>query len=114
MKTQIELARDGIISKQMQQVAHDEGYTPETIRSLVAKGEIVIPNNPLTKKMRQQSEQSHKVVGIGTGLRTKVNASIGTSSDICSIDDEIRKALAAQEYPHAKRKPAQCAEISVP
>ena len=35
--------------------------------------------------------------GIGTGLRTKVNASIGTSSDICDIDLEVQKANAAEE-----------------
>jgi phosphomethylpyrimidine synthase len=37
------------------------------------------------------------VVGIGKGLRTKVNASIGTSSDICDIDMEVRKAKIAEE-----------------
>ena len=36
-------------------------------------------------------------MGIGTGLRTKVNASIGTSSDIFDLDLEIRKARAAEE-----------------
>lgn len=97
MKTQIELARDGIISEQMREVAIDEGYSPVTIRDLVAKGEIVIPNNPLTSALRKDSGQPQKVVGIGTGLRTKVNASIGTSSDICSIESEVKKALAAQE-----------------
>lgn len=97
MKTQIEFARDGIISKQMLQVANDEGYTPETIRSLVAKGEIVIPNNPIVNRLRKEFSQTQKVVGIGTGLRTKVNASIGTSSDICSIEAEVKKAVAAQE-----------------
>ncbi|MBF0241567.1 MAG: phosphomethylpyrimidine synthase ThiC [Desulfamplus sp.] len=97
MKTQIELARDGIISEQMLQIANDEGYSPETIKNLVAKGEIVIPNNPFAKKVRGASNQNQKVVGIGTGLRTKVNASIGTSSDICNIDAEVKKAIAAQE-----------------
>ncbi|MBF0211429.1 MAG: phosphomethylpyrimidine synthase ThiC [Desulfamplus sp.] len=97
MKTQIELARDGIISEQMLQIANDEGYSPETIKNLVAKGEIVIPNNPFAKKVRGASHQNQKVVGIGTGLRTKVNASIGTSSDICNIDAEVKKAIAAQE-----------------
>ena len=35
--------------------------------------------------------------GIGKGLATKVNASIGTSSDIVDYDAEVRKAKAAQE-----------------
>jgi phosphomethylpyrimidine synthase len=89
MKTQIELAREGIVTAHMKQVALDENMPAEHIRAYVAKGEIVIPNNP--KRARQ------KVVGIGTGLRTKVNASIGTSSDICDVDAEVRKAMAAEQ-----------------
>ncbi|HKK90580.1 MAG TPA: phosphomethylpyrimidine synthase ThiC [Desulfobacteraceae bacterium] len=89
MTTQIELARDGIISGPMEMVAKKENLPPETIRDGVAAGEIVIPCNPARKEQQ--------VVGIGTGLRTKVNASIGTSSDICDIDKEVKKAVAAQE-----------------
>jgi phosphomethylpyrimidine synthase len=89
MKTQLELARDGIISEQMTKVAQDENFNPEIIRVRVAAGEIVIPSNP--------NRKNQKVVGIGTGLRTKVNASIGTSSDICSIEDEVQKAIAIEE-----------------
>lgn len=89
MKTQIELAREGIITSRMKTIATDESIDAEMIRERVANGEIVIPNNPARK--------FQKAVGIGTGLRTKVNASIGTSSDICDIDAEVRKAVAAEE-----------------
>jgi 5-hydroxybenzimidazole synthase len=89
MKTQIQLAREGKITEQMNAVAAEESINADTIRECVAKGEIVIPNNP--------ARTNQKVVGIGKGLRTKINASIGTSSDICDIDLEVRKALAAQE-----------------
>ncbi len=90
MKTQIELAREGVITEAMKKVAMDEGFglDPETIRQRVADGHIVIavhPNRPL-----------QKVVGIGKGLRTKVNASIGTSSDIADIELEVRKAQMAE------------------
>jgi phosphomethylpyrimidine synthase len=89
MKTQIELAREGITTEQMQTVAVDEKLDAEMVRDFVAKGQIVIPNNPFRK--------GQKVVGIGRGLSTKVNASIGTSSDICDIDMEVRKAQAAEQ-----------------
>jgi len=89
MRTQIELAREGVITEQMQTVATDENMEPELLRDRVAKGQVVIPNNPCRK--------GQKVVGIGKGLRTKVNASIGTSSDICDIDMEVRKAVAAED-----------------
>ena len=89
MKTQIEYAREHTLTPQMETVARDEGLSTEYIRQKVAAGEIVIANNP--------RRPGQKVVGIGTGLRTKVNASIGTSSDICNLEAEIRKAQIAEE-----------------
>lgn len=88
-QTQIEQARLGIITPQMQTVALDEQLTPEYIRQMVAEGKIVIPWNHIRKP--------GKIAGIGKGLRTKVNASIGTSSDIVDYSAEVRKAIAAQE-----------------
>ncbi len=55
----------------------------------MAAGHIVIPGNPVRPRQ--------KVVGIGKGLRTKVNASIGTSSDISDVELEIRKARIAEK-----------------
>ena len=89
MKTQLELAQQGKITKQIKEVASKEGISPGIIRKRVALGEIVIANHP---KRPQQ-----KIVGIGTGLRTKVNASIGTSSDICDVEMEIRKTKIAEQ-----------------
>lgn len=89
MKTQLELARNGVITFQMKQISQMENIDPITVLDRVARGEIVIPLNP--------NRPNQKVVGIGKGLRTKVNASIGTSSDICDIPSEIQKAKAAQE-----------------
>ena len=88
MKTQIESARAGVITPQMATVAADEAVTPEYVREKVALGEIVIPWNRI---------RNPKVAGIGAGLRTKVNASIGTSSDIIDYAAEVRKGLAAAE-----------------
>lgn len=89
MQTQIELARQGVITEQMKTVAVTEQHLPESIRQMVAVGKIVIPWNHIRKPAR--------IVGIGKGLSTKVNASIGTSSDIVDYTAEVRKAVAAQE-----------------
>ena len=88
MPTQLESAREGQITDIMKKIASDEGLSEEYIRDMIAKGKIVVPNN---------LNQRTNIVGIGKGLRTKINASIGTSSDIIDIDAEIRKAKAAEE-----------------
>ncbi len=88
MQTQIELARQMVVTAEMEQVAAGENFPAEVIRQAVADGHIVIPCNP---------NRRQKAVGIGRGLRTKVNASIGTSSDISDIGLELAKAKAAEE-----------------
>ena len=88
MSTQIEIARKGLVTPQMEAVSIAENVSPEYIRAMVAEGKVVIPWNTVRQP---------KSVGIGKGLRTKVNASIGTSSDIVDYAAEVRKALAAQE-----------------
>lgn len=70
--TQLSQARAGNITAEMEVVAAKEGRTPGEIRQGVAAGEIVIPKN---------IKRSFSVEGIGRGLRTKVNANIGTSPD---------------------------------
>ncbi|MCF6158738.1 MAG: phosphomethylpyrimidine synthase ThiC [wastewater metagenome] len=89
MKTQLELAREGVITDAMKEAAVYDDVSPEFIREGIAKGQIVIYGNPHRKS---------RVVGIGKGLRTKVNASIGTSPDIIDIDMEVKKAQTAEKY----------------
>ncbi|MCK5577256.1 MAG: phosphomethylpyrimidine synthase ThiC [Dehalococcoidales bacterium] len=85
--TQLELAKEGTTSPQMEQVARREGIGAEAIRKGVAKGEIVIPANV--------NHANLAPCGIGKGLSTKVNANIGTSSDFGNIDTELEKLQAA-------------------
>ena len=85
--TQLELAREGIISPQMEQVAQYEGIAAETIRQGVALGTIVIPAN--------NNHANLIPCGIGKGLKTKVNANIGTSSDFGDINTELEKLSVA-------------------
>ncbi|MDP2731259.1 MAG: phosphomethylpyrimidine synthase ThiC [Dehalococcoidales bacterium] len=87
--TQLELAKAGVISPQMEVVAKAEGIEAETVRWGVAEGAIVIPAN-----LRHSSLVP---CGIGRGLHTKVNANIGTSSDYGDIDTELAKLRAAVE-----------------
>jgi len=88
MKTQLERARDGEITQEMQEAAKYDDVSPEFIRDGIAKGHIVIYGNPQRKS---------RVVGIGQGLRTKINASIGTSPDIIDFDMEVEKAKVAEK-----------------
>ncbi len=89
MNTQLEEARRGRLTSEMKAVAETEGLPERFILEKMALGEIVIPCNPHRK--------NQKIVGIGAGLRTKINASIGTSSDICDLEFEKAKTRAAEE-----------------
>jgi len=83
----IEEAQKGNITEEMKAVAAAEGVEPDFVRRGVAAGRIVIPITPY---------RDIKYCGIGKGLRTKVNASIGTSSDISDVEMEIEKAKVAE------------------
>lgn len=85
--TQLELAREGIISPQMGVVAQYEGVEAEVVRQGVAAGTIVIPANTRHASLVPR--------GIGQGLKTKVNANIGASSDFGNIDTELEKLRVA-------------------
>ena len=80
-------AKKGIITDEIREVARQEGLEPEVVRRGVAGGHIVIPVSPY---------RNVRLCGIGEGLRTKVNASIGTSSDLVDIDVEVEKARQAE------------------
>lgn len=86
--TLLEDARRGVITEEMKLVAAQEGVTEDFVRRGVAGGHITIPVSPYRKV---------KICGIGEGLRTKVNASIGTSTDIVDVDQEIEKVRMAEK-----------------
>ncbi|HWR73674.1 MAG TPA: phosphomethylpyrimidine synthase ThiC, partial [Nitrospirota bacterium] len=85
--TQILEARKGNITPDMEAVARAEGVSAERVLEGVANGTVVITRN------RNRSRIAP--LGIGKGLRTKVNANIGTSKDRMSIRGEIEKLKAA-------------------
>ncbi len=88
--TQLEAARKGIITEEMKAVAKDEGIDVNELREAIARGEVIIPRNKNRKHIK-------RILGIGKGLRTKVNANIGTSSDYVNYEEELEKLKAAVE-----------------
>jgi len=88
MASIIEEACKGKITPEIEKVAQKEKVEVEYVREMIAQGKIIIPLNVNRKST---------IVGIGKGLSTKINASVGTSSDIIDIDAEIKKARAAEE-----------------
>jgi len=81
--TQLESARQGKISPEMEKAAAAENVKAEKLRQLVASGRAVIPKN--------KKHQFDQILAIGEGLRTKVNANIGTSGPCCGVQQEIEK-----------------------
>lgn len=87
--TRIELAKKGIITEEIKTVALNEGLSPERLMEDIANGVIVIVRN---------IRHNITPLGIGRGIRTKINANIGTSKDRVSYDDEVKKLDVLVKY----------------
>ena len=88
--TQMEAAKKGIITPEMEIVAKKEYMEPEKIRALVATGEVAIPCNVNHKAISPE--------GIGGGLRTKINVNLGISGDAKNYDVEMQKVALAHKF----------------
>lgn len=87
MATQLDYARAGIVTEEMKRAVETEPISAEELRELIAAGHAVLPKN---------HNHSFSVIrAIGRGLKTKVNANLGTSGECCSIDLEKAKLKAA-------------------
>ncbi len=89
-KTQMEAAKQGIVTKEMKIVAEKEYMDPEKLRDLVAAGQVAIPCN-----VRHTSISPE---GIGSGLRTKINVNLGISGDCRDYTQEFEKVKTALKY----------------
>ncbi len=78
--TQLLKAKEGVTTPEMEQVARDEKCSAQYIRDSIAEGSIIITQNIRRKHA--------KPLGIGKGLRTKVNPNIGTSGDHADLSEE--------------------------
>ena len=87
--TQIFEAKRGNLTREMKRIARIEKVSPEEIAQGLAQGTLIILGN--------RKHKGVSPVGIGKGLRTKVNANIGTSRDRVSVKEELRKLKVAVE-----------------
>lgn len=85
--TQMDAARKGIITPQMQIVAKKEKMREEELRELVAQGKVAIPANV--------GHTSLDPEGVGSMLRTKINVNLGVSRDCKDYDVEMEKVFSA-------------------
>jgi len=90
MKTQMQYAKEGIFTQQMQKVAKKEGVSEDFLLAKIAKGEIIIPANINHKSLDPN--------GIGQGLKTKVNVNLGVSNDCITYEEELQKVKLAHEF----------------
>src|SRR5437867_5755833 len=90
--TQIELARQSIVSREMQGVAQIENLDPELVRGEIARGRMIIPANKVHLK------KGLEPMAIGIAARCKINANIGNSAVTSEIDTELEKLRLAVKF----------------
>lgn len=88
--TQLTDARAGKITREMRRVSRNEGLPADKLMRLVAAGKAVI--------LRNRVREDVKPLGVGRGLRVKINANIGTSPDRVELEEELEKGRTAVEY----------------
>ena len=87
--TQMDAARQGILTPEMEVVAKKEGISTDRLMQLMAEGKVIIPCN--------KNHRSISPSGIGAALTTKINVNLGTSRDLTDLDMEYQKVHSAVE-----------------
>ncbi|WP_276883054.1 phosphomethylpyrimidine synthase ThiC [Campylobacter cuniculorum] len=90
MKTQMNYAKEGIFTKEMEIVASKEQVDKDFLLQNIACGKIIIPANILHKSLDPN--------GIGYGLKTKVNVNLGVSNDCIDYTEEMKKVELAHKF----------------
>ena len=85
--TQMEAAKKGIVTKELEAVAKKERMTVEELMPLVAQGKVVICANKLHTCIDPQ--------GVGSMLSTKINVNLGVSRDCKDYNIEMQKVMEA-------------------
>ena len=81
--TQLEMARNNEVSNEMEIVAEKENIDVKELMKKIAEGKVVITASKLHKNLNP--------IGIGEGLKIKINANIGSSPDKADLDYELEK-----------------------
>ena len=89
-KTQLEWAKAGVVTREMEFVAARERMDPEFVRAEVASGRAVIPVN------RRHPESEPSI--IGKNFLVKVNANMGNSAVWSSVEEEVDKMVWAARW----------------
>lgn len=85
--TQMEAARKGIVTPELEAVAKKENRSVEELLPLMASGKMVIPANINHKSLDPN--------GVGSMLKTKINVNLGISRDCKDYDIEMKKVMRA-------------------
>ena len=85
--TQMDAARQGIVTPQMEAAAKKEQIDVKELQGLMAQGKAVIPANKLHTCLEPNA--------IGSMLKTKINVNLGTSKDCLDLDLEMAKVMEA-------------------
>ena len=88
--TQMEAARKGIVTNEMEIVAGKENIDINLLMKKIAEGKVVIPANINHKSLSPE--------GIGEGLKTKINVNLGISGDKKDYDLEMSKVKMALDF----------------
>src|ERR1700720_1319900 len=88
--SQMHYARQGVITDEMQYIAHREKLTQELVRDEVARGRMIIPANI--------NHPEPEPMAIGVASLCKINANIGNSAVTSNIDEELKKLHTAVHY----------------
>ena len=87
---QMEAAKKGIFTTEMEIVSRDEKISKEDLINKIAQGRIVIPKNINHKNIYPRA--------VGEGMTTKVNVNLGVSEECCDYSKELEKVAKAVHY----------------
>jgi phosphomethylpyrimidine synthase len=89
-RTQMHLARQGVVSPEMRRVAEREHLPAELIRDEVARGRMIVPANVHHAELDPMA--------IGLKARVKINANIGSSPTTSSVEEELAKLALCERW----------------